>query len=286
MALLSTCEVNSLVIEGDSYKCIGLVRMALKSFYPLSLSLYSICHPAWQAEFGVSTQIIMSLISFTPRLSRISMAVWLLCIVGLTHIDLRAQVSVKIVSSVGNDFDYFGEAVSIDGDFAVVGSWLDDNLNGKDAGAARIYRRVGAAWQEEQVLLSGDGEAGDQFGFSVAINDPYIFIGAHRDDNENGPFAGAVYVFENQNSEWVERARLVAPDGGLDNQFGASVASRGNRLIVGAPGYESGRGAAYVYHLVQTSWQYVDTIEPLDGQSGDTFGSSVSIEGELRCGRL
>lgn len=222
----------------------------------------------------------MSSISITPLLSRIWMVAWIVCIVGLTHVDLRAQVSVKIISSVGNDFDYFGEAVSIDGDFAVAGSWLDDNDNGKDAGAARVYRRVGAAWEESQILLSGDGEAGDQFGYSVVINDSFIFIGAHRDDNENGPFAGAVYVYENLNGQWLERARLIAPDGGLDDQFGAAIASRGDRLIVGAPGYESGRGAAYVYHRVQTSWQYVDTIEPQDGQSGDTFGSSVSIEGE------
>ena len=222
----------------------------------------------------------MSLIFTTPRFYCLCVACWFMWASGLTQFSMHAQVSVKITSSAGNDFDYFGEAVSIDGDYAVVGSWLDDNGNGKDAGAARVYRRIGAAWEEEQVLLSSDGEAGDQLGYSVCVNGDFIFVGAHRDDNDNGPFAGAVYVFQRINNEWVETARLMAPNGNLDHQFGAAIASRGNRLIVGAPGVESGRGAAYVFHRVQTSWQYVNTIAPSDGQGGDAFGASVAIEGE------
>ena len=235
---------------------------------------------AKQVDFGVSTHKNMSLKSITPRLPHFCMALGLMCLMSLAHTDLWAQVSVKILPTVGNDFDYFGEAVSIDGDVAVVGSWLDDNSNGKDAGAARVYRRLGAAWQETQLLLASDGEAGDQFGFSVATNGAFIFVGAHRDDNENGPFAGAVYVFEDTGSEWVERAQLIAPNGGLDNQFGAAIASRGNRLIIGAPGAESSKGAAYVYHQVQSTWQYVNTLVAQDGLNGDTFGAAVGIEGE------
>jgi|GEM_PF-1956870 len=222
----------------------------------------------------------MSLISSTPRFYHDYLAFGLVCLACLTPLNLHAQVSVKITPAVGNDFDYFGEAVSIDGNYALVGSWLDDNINGKDAGAARVYRRVGAAWEEEQVLLSSDGEAGDQLGYSVVLNGDFLFVGAHRDDNENGPFAGAVYIFQNINDEWIEEARLIAPNGGLDDQFGSAIASRGDRLIIGAPGVESGRGAAYIYHRVQSSWQYVNTVEPSDGQSGDTFGSAVAIEGE------
>ena len=112
----------------------------------------------------------MSLISSTPRFYHYYLAFGLVCLVCLTPLNLHAQVSVKITPAVGNDFDYFGEAVSIDGDYALVGSWLDDNTNGKDAGAARVYRRIGAAWEEEQVLLASDGEAGDQLGYSVVLN--------------------------------------------------------------------------------------------------------------------
>ena len=241
--------------------------------------MFFICHFI-RVRTSDSGATNMSLIFSIPRFYCASLALWLVFASGLTQGFLQAQVSIKITPTIGNDFDYFGEAVSIDGDYAVVGSWLDDNANGKDAGAARVYKRMGAAWEEQQVLLSSDGEAGDQLGFSVSINEDFIFVGALRDDNDNGPFAGAVYIFQNINDEWVEQTRLIAPNGGLDDQFGASIASRGNRLIVGAPGVESGRGAAYVYHRIQTSWQYVNTVEPSDGQVGDTFGSAVAIEGE------
>ena len=101
----------------------------------------------------------------------------LLCI-GLTFplAPLFGQVSVKLLPSEGAGFDYFGEAVAIDGDYAIVGSWLDDNAKGRDAGAARIFHRVGAVWEEQAVLLASDGEAGDQFGISVSINLSLIHI--------------------------------------------------------------------------------------------------------------
>ena len=193
---------------------------------------------------------------------------------------VSGQVSVKIVSSEGNDFDYFGEAVSIDGDYAVVGSWLDDNSNGKDAGSARIYKRVGAAWEEDQLLLASDGEAGDQFGYSVSINGDFVFVGAHRDDNENGPFAGSVYIFERTETGWSEQTRVIALEGGLDDRFGAAVSSRGNRLIIGAPGLNLGAGGAYVYHRVQNTWQFVNQIQAANGAAGDQLGTAVAIEGE------
>ncbi len=193
---------------------------------------------------------------------------------------LPAQISVKITSPEGSDFDYFGESVSIDGDYAVIGSWLEDNDNGKDAGAARVYRRAGPGWEEEAVLLPADGEAGDQFGFSVYINGDYAFVGAPRDDNENGPFAGAVYMYKRSGTDWVETGRLIAPDGELEDRFGAAISSRGDRLIVGAPGASLGRGAAYVFHEVEGQWTFVNAVTGANGRVGDQFGSVVAIDGE------
>ena len=191
-----------------------------------------------------------------------------------------AQVSVKITSSVGSDFDYFGESVSIDGDLAIIGSWLEDSQGGKDAGAARIFRRVGAIWEEQTLLTASDGEAGDQFGYSVAINGDFAFVGAPRDDNENGPFAGAVYVFERNGTSWIEAGKIVAVEGALDDQFGYAIASRGNRLLIGAPGVSLTKGAAYVYHETGGDWLFVNAIEASNGTSGDSFGSSVDIDDE------
>ncbi|MFK7844138.1 MAG: choice-of-anchor D domain-containing protein, partial [Rhodothermales bacterium] len=193
---------------------------------------------------------------------------------------LFGQVSVKLLPSTGADFDYFGEAVAIDGDYAIVGSWLDDNANGKDAGTARIFHRVGAAWQEQAILLPSDGEAGDQFGISVTINGDFAFVGAHRDDNANGPFAGAVYVYERTGENWTQQEKLIAADGAFDDQFGGAVASTGQRLIIGAPGVNQRRGAAYVYHQTGGDWLFVNRVTIASANQGDALGESVAVNGD------
>lgn len=191
-----------------------------------------------------------------------------------------AQVSVKLLPSSGADFDYFGESVSIDGNYAIVGSWLDDNSNGKDAGTARIYHRVGAVWEEQAVLLAADGEAGDQFGIAVSISGDFAFVGAHRDDNENGPFAGAVYVFKRNGTAWEQQDRIIAGGGAFEDQFGVAIAAKDNRLVVGATGVGQNRGAAYVYHETGGDWLFINRIEASDGQQGDAFGHAVDIDGD------
>ena len=203
--------------------------------------------------------------------------IWLFCLPQFT---VWGQVSVKLLPSEGEAFDYFGESVAIDGDYAVIGSWLDDNDNGKDAGSARVYRRVGAVWEEQAILLAADGEAGDQFGFSVGINGEFAFVGAHRDDNENGPLAGSVYIFARDGGNWTQVDKLIANDGELEGRFGAAMASRGSRLVVGSPGAALNQGAAYVYHNVGSSWLFVNKIQASNGSGGDQFGNAVHIEEE------
>ena len=193
---------------------------------------------------------------------------------------IYAQVSDKLTPPAGNDFDYFGEAVAISGDYAIVGSWLNDNENGEDAGTARIYFRSGNEWIEQAVLLANDGEAGDQFGFSVAINGDEAFVGAHRDDNSNGPFAGAVYVFARNGAIWAQQTKLLANDGAFDDQFGIAVASRGSRLIVGAAGANEGLGGAYIYHKDGGNWGFVNKVQGSDSVEGDGFGRSVDIDSD------
>jgi hypothetical protein len=48
--------------------------------------------------------------------------------------------------------------------------------------------------EEEAKLLPSDGEFGDEFGLSVALDGDTAVIGAHLDD-DNGTQAGSAYVF-------------------------------------------------------------------------------------------
>ncbi len=95
----------------------------------------------------------------------------------------------KITGSDGAAEDLFGVSVSISGDYAVVGAYIDDD-NGDSSGSAYVFKRTGTSWAQEAKLLPSDGAAGDNFGFSVSISGDYAVVGAQTDD-DNGDDSGS-----------------------------------------------------------------------------------------------
>jgi len=93
----------------------------------------------------------------------------------------------KLLASDGAADDQFGISVSVSGDLAVVGAFLDDD-RGASSGSAYVYRFDGIAWVEEQKLTATDGEANDGFGYSVSVSGDVAVIGAIGDD------AGSAYI--------------------------------------------------------------------------------------------
>jgi hypothetical protein len=100
----------------------------------------------------------------------------------------------KLLPSDGAAYDQFSmNAVTLEGDTAVIGAWYDDD-NGANSGSAYIFTRTGTTWTQQQKLLASDGAAGDQFGVAVALDGDTAFIGAWWDD-DNGANSGSAYVF-------------------------------------------------------------------------------------------
>ena len=103
-------------------------------------------------------------------------------------------METKLTASDGDQSDYFGYSVSIDGDAAIVGSYGDDD-NGYNSGSAYIYRLIKGVWIEETKLLASDGAYDDYFGRSNAISGDTVIVGAYGDDQTNGESSGSVYIF-------------------------------------------------------------------------------------------
>jgi hypothetical protein len=102
----------------------------------------------------------------------------------------------KLRAHDGQPDDRFGQAVAIKGDLAAVGVPKDDN-SGEDSGVAHVYRfdPDTSRWVELARVRASPGAAGDYFGWSAAVSDPFVMIGAFFDD-DNGIDAGALYVFD------------------------------------------------------------------------------------------
>jgi hypothetical protein len=118
-------------------------------------------------------------------------------------------------------------------------------------------------------------------------------VGAPWEDVTVQSGRGAVYLEQrNGSGVFVEQLRLLAPDGQQDDQFGGSVALKGELLLVGAPNRSvSGvheAGMAYAFRRVGSAWNLeAQLIAPTPTASGG-FGADIAFDGAraVFCGRL
>lgn len=199
----------------------------------------------------------------------------------LTTISVNAELTYdehKLLASDGQPEDFFGDAVAIDGDTAVVGApWNSEK--GHRAGAAYVFENEGTGWVEKAKLTAGDPGVFDQFGYSVDISGDIIVIGANLDD-DNGISSGSAYVFVRDGTDWTQQAKLTASDGTEYDNFGYSVAIDGDTIAIGAYGDERYFGLVYVFERSGAEWTEVDKIHAKDPVRRLYFGSSVDICGD------
>jgi len=185
----------------------------------------------------------------------------------------------KLLPSDGAAFDFFGDSVSIEGDYTIIGAPLDDD-NGDYTGSAYVFIRSGSSWTEQQKLLASDGVADDCFGYSVSISGGYAIIGAFSDDDSEN---GSAYVFTRSGTVWTEQVKLIASDGAFKDNFGWSVSIDGDYAIIGSPSDDDNgvnSGSAYVFTRSGTVWTEQAKLLASDGTADDVFGCSVSIDGD------
>jgi uncharacterized RmlC-like cupin family protein len=99
----------------------------------------------------------------------------------------------KLNASDGGASDFFGESVAISGETIVIGATGDNIGNNSDQGSAYVFVRTGASWNQMQKLTASNGQAGDQFGISIAINGVTILVGATN--SQKGIIRNFAYMF-------------------------------------------------------------------------------------------
>ncbi len=189
--------------------------------------------------------------------------------------------AAKLTASDGAPWDYFGYVVSLGGDVAVAGAYLDDDM-GSSSGAAYVFERTGGAWTQVAKLTAPDGAAGDEFGRSVCVAEGAIVVGAPGDDGAYTTNSGSAYVFERVDGSWTLAAKLTASDARPQDMFGSAVSVSGDTLVVGAQGDDDGvpdSGSAYVFRRVGGEWFEGARMMASDYARSWRFGSAVWVEG-------
>jgi len=181
----------------------------------------------------------------------------------------------KLTASNAAAHNYFGWSVGISGDVAIVGTWL--------ANSAYVFTHNGVTWEEQAKLTASDVARGDWFGYSVGISGDVAIVGSLLDDDA-GNSSGSAYVFVRNGDTWEEKKKLTASDAAAGDNFGDSVAISGDTAIVGSPyddNAESNSGSAYIFVRNGNTWEEKKKLTSSDTASGDSFGYSVAISGDV-----
>ncbi len=114
----------------------------------------------------------------------------------------------------------------------------------------------------------------------IAVSGSFLVVGLPSFSNRKGK----CNIFRKTNGIWKFHSSIMASDGvggsgSLGDRFGASVAIEGNRLVVGATGVSSSKGAIYIFELppLGNTWTQRHKLTASDGVNNDGFGRAVAL---------
>jgi FG-GAP repeat len=179
----------------------------------------------------------------------------------------------KLLPNDGATGDWFGSSIAIANGVVAVGAYQDDD-NGTASGSAYLFDTSTSSQLFK--LLPNDGAASDNFGYSIAIDNGVVAVGAYRDD-DNGGNSGSAYLFDA--STGAQLFKILPKDGATGDWFGSSIAIANGIVAVGA--YQdddngSASGSVYVFDA-STNTQLFKLLAS-DGAANDNFGFSIAID--------
>ena len=184
---------------------------------------------------------------------------------GWTEVSFPRPVGLKPGDSFGHDVD-------IRGDYTIVGA---PHAGNSAYGSAFVYRLSGTTWDLVATLTQSEPTANDFFGSSVAINNEYALVGAGH-DRDDGPHAGAAYVFKKPTAGWAdttETVQLHHPAPGANRLFGGGVSLSDEYALVGSANSNS----AFLFRLGDLIPGKALSPERLFASGSGHFGTSVDI---------
>lgn len=195
----------------------------------------------------------------------------------------------KLALPDGDIADEFGWDVAVDGDRIAVGTPSKDTSVGRWAGAAYIFEPSAEGWTQTANLTPSDASANDVFGDSLDIEDDRLVVNAPKADTQAGANAGALYVFEEDDTGWKQEAKLVAEDAEPGDAFASAIALEADTVLAGAPSEAeptsatfastfTSVGSAYVFHNDGSGWNQTAKLVAEDSACCDKAGVDVALD--------
>ena len=99
----------------------------------------------------------------------------------------------KFTANDGTAGDRFGNSVAFNNQYVLIGAPYND-AKGVDSGAVYLFNPN--TGQQIRKIIANDGNAGDLFGYAVAMENKYALIGSAYDDDNNKVDNGSAYIFD------------------------------------------------------------------------------------------
>jgi len=125
--------------------------------------------------------------------------------------------------------------------------------------------------------LNGPTAERNSFGYNLALNDEYIFIGDKSSTVDGVERAGKVFIYSRE-GEFVDMIEPTNPVSGYS--FGEGMVVQDDIIVIGEPGSDEATvdaGKVYVYHTDGTL--IAELVSPEPSMRG-YFGGSVAVHGD------
>ena len=175
---------------------------------------------------------------------------------------LLASRQTKLTPDVADPHSRFGHALGVSGDRVAVGA----PYHGQAEGIVYIFHEEEGVWTQEAALQPPELEPNALFGWSVAILDDVVVIGAPSASGSSG----RAHVYRRQDSSWTLEETL-SPTMDSSAAFGWAVAIDASGVAITS---RTGSGAVYFYRATHDSW----ALETVFAGNGGLFGHSVDLQ--------
>ncbi len=177
--------------------------------------------------------------------------------------------------------DHFGAVIKAYEDMLMITANADDTNGYYEVGSVYFFKydTTSGQWEKIQKVVYDNLNDDDNFGWSIDLYENIAVIGSPGYLSNKG----AVFVYVYDGTSWNYSTTIQADDLAFGDMFGSSVAFDGHYLLVGAEGYTSAQGAAYIFEYDSTnnSWTQVTKLTASDGSNNDYFGHACDIENNI-----
>lgn len=183
------------------------------------------------------------------------------------------NLEAKLLPPVGDPATSFGQAVALWDSALAIGA-SSTNTDGK----VYVFRRQGSSRAIESTLAPSGAPL---FGWSVAMHQDKLAVGAPGAASGGIPQSGRAYVYERGPAGWSLLQELTNPTPNLFDQFGWSVAAHGRMVAAGTPfdaiNGVTATGATYVFAKSDGAYAPLQTVTSNPSPSHQHFGNAVAM---------